>query len=579
MVWLFRRIKRAFLDAKVPNKLLVCYLVTILLPLFVFYGALLSRINSTAQREYLTEKQRALQQAGGAFQAVTAQADYIASTVENSSSAVRCLTGTYRNASDEVYALLRDLIPMFERFMLSNDIVRDVRVYRYRRSFLETIRYVENAEGSAFGEERLRSLRKGESLTELKSADEAVILEIYLPLIKGGLTSNIGVCRCSMDITALIGGISILPTEVVVVQSGEVYLQRDGTTGATGRITREDFRALSGSRISVDVEGLDMVLHVFARKDFLSRDEMLLLTGQFLVALGLLSLIYYAIPVLLVRPIVRLSRHLNTEAANGRVRPVEIPHGRDEVGELVEAFNRIAVKNAELTRQVYKGIIARQRSEYYALQSQIKPHFVFNVLQRINMLVYLERKDEINRLLKRFSDFLRYSIRGNAGAATLAGEVAHAENYLDILQDTLPVEFSGTVEDSVRPERVFCPQFILQPIVENAVKASGTHRLTIRYRIFQQGDHILIRLHNDGPPLSEEMLERIREMTKSDAPDILTSEGGARSGIGLVNVNTRLRYFYGRDCGLSIANGPGGGVTVTLRIKQYPQAEVQEETV
>ncbi len=578
MMWLFQRIKQAFLDAKVPNKLLVCYLVTILLPLFVFYTVLLSRISNTAQTEYLTEKQRVLQQAGSAFQSVTLQADYIASTIEGSSAAVLCLMGSYRNASDEVYSLLRDLFPMFERFMLSSDIVRDVQVYRYSQSFLQYIRYVQDAGASSVAEERLRSLRKGESLVEMKTAEEAVILEIYLPLTKGGIASNIGVCRCSMDITSLIDGISLLPSEVVVVQSGGVYLQRDGTTGSPVPISREAFLALPGGRISVDVEGLDVALHVFTRKSFFNKQEMLMLTAQFLLALGLLSLIYYAIPVVLVRPIVRLSRHLNHEARNGRVRPLEIPHGKDEVGELVEAFNRMAVKNAELTRQVYKSIIAKQRSEYYALQSQIKPHFVFNVLQKINMLVYLERKEETNRLLQRFSDFLRYSIRDNANAATLAGEILHAKNYLDILQDTVAMEFSGTVEEGVQPQQVLCPQFILQPIVENAVKASSARKLAIHYRIFSQGEYIGIELHNDGPLLSDEMLLRIEALTQSDAPHILAAEGGAaRSGIGLVNVNTRLRYFYGRDCGLSISNGPGSGVTVTLRIKEGPQPGLQEE--
>lgn len=562
-----KKLKSAFFDRRVSNKLLICYLVTIFLPLTVFFALFLSRVNGNFQKEYRAEKVRVLQQAASAFGSVTAQAEYITSTLESNSAAMLYLVGGYRNASDEVYAMLRDIDPLFERFTISSEIVREVWAYRYRTSSLTATRHVLPVSEAPYGEETLRSLRHGDRLVELKAADGRIWLEIVMPVLKDGFFANVGACRGSMDITELVGGVSLLSSEQFVLESGGTYLRRQ-PDGEAEPLTREEFEALPGVRTTVEVEELNLRLHVLSTKTFFEEKELFLQILLFLLALCLLSLIYYAIPVVLVRPIVQLSKHMNGEADSGRVRPVEIPHGGDEVGELVESFNRMAVKNEQLTDQVYRGIIARQRAEYYALQSQIKPHFVFNVLQRISMLVYLDRKEEINSLMQKFSDFLRYSMNNNAEAVTLAGELLHAENYLDILRDTVRIGYSKEVGPGVDPDAVLCPQFILQPIVENAVKYHSRSRVNVAVRVVKEGEAVLVSVWNDGPPIPEETLRGIREKMEGSAPEILEEEGGGRSGIGLVNVNTRLRYFYGPDCGLRIGNAPGGGVEVVLRLKQ-----------
>lgn len=566
----WKRLKTLWSDCRVINKLLLCYLLTILLPLSIVFTVFMTSMGNAFTREYELEKERVLQQAANAFDSARAQARYATSTLEGSKELVRYFTGSYRTASDEVYAILRDINPMFLRLTASSGILIEVKAYRYCTSFIRATPHIKSASVSEYGEDRLRSLGSGENLVEVRTEDGAVHLVVVTPLFKDGVVSNIGVCRSVLDITQLIENISLLPSESFVLQVGEIFLCRSAGDGAVRAISQEEFLAMPGSRISVRAEGLeDFSLHFVSEKALLKNAEIRWILISFALSLGLLTLIYYAIPIMLVRPIVRLSQHMNEGVDNGGIRPLVLHHGKDEIGDLIESFNRLVILNAELNARVLRELEMRQQSEYYALQSQIKPHFVFNVLQKVNMMVFLDQKAEASSLLQRFGAFLRYSIRRQANSSTLDGEIVHVRNYLEMLQSAGQSQLSLLVEEEINTIEVKCPQFILQPIAENAVKYNSPNGVQLVLRIWEEGDFIITEMRNDGAPVPEEILQGIRKRMREDEMEIQVEEGEYPSGIGLVNVHMRLRYFYGKECGLDIENIEDG-VAVRLRMRRQP---------
>ncbi|MCI0433690.1 MAG: histidine kinase [Gemmatimonadetes bacterium] len=191
-----------------------------------------------------------------------------------------------------------------------------------------------------------------------------------------------------------------------------------------------------------------------------------------------------------------------------------------------------------------------------ALRMQLQPHFLFNSLNTVSMLVRQGDAPTAVRVVARLSDLLRYVLDEAGGALVpLRDEVDFASRYLEIEQlrfrDRLRVRID--VEDAAADVPV--PGLLLQPLVENAVRhgiaaraAAGCIALSARI----DGRRLIIELQDDGPGLA------------------VTSAADGSGGIGLRNTRARLEYAYGDAASLQLENGPAGGAKVLLTLPLQP---------
>src|SRR5262245_714312 len=200
------------------------------------------------------------------------------------------------------------------------------------------------------------------------------------------------------------------------------------------------------------------------------------------------------------------------------------------------------LKAAQLQREL-------ARAELSALQMQLQPHFLFNTLHVIGVLMHTE-PETAHRMIAQLSDLLRMSLDGMAEPEIpLQRELAFVERYLAIQQvrfrDRLAVRYA--VGEDVKGALV--PNLILQPLVENAIQhgiAPLARGGSIEIDAQRHDGFLEIRVRNDGKPLSG------------------TSPNG--SGIGLENTRRRLTRLYGPAAGIALENAPEGGVEARVRI-------------
>ena len=207
------------------------------------------------------------------------------------------------------------------------------------------------------------------------------------------------------------------------------------------------------------------------------------------------------------------------------------------------------------------------RAEVKALQAQINPHFLFNT---INTIAALTRTDpaQARNLLREFAVFYRQTLESSDQLIPLARELEQTRRYLRF-------EHARFGEDRISEREhvgrgcgdVLVPAFIVQPIVENAVRHAmrdeGTLHIDIQAEV--DGADVLIAVTDDGLGMDDETLERLREgINARQAPGCSTEEKG--TGIALRNVAERLERFYGFDSGIDILSKPGEGTCVTLRL-------------
>ncbi|MFE4689641.1 sensor histidine kinase [Streptomyces sp. NPDC056749] len=229
----------------------------------------------------------------------------------------------------------------------------------------------------------------------------------------------------------------------------------------------------------------------------------------------------------------------------------------------------VQLELAELDRSRTQLIEA----EIKALRAQISPHFIFNSLAAIASFVRTD-PERARELLLEFADFTRYSFRRHGEFTTLADELHSIDQYLALVRARFGERLSVTLQVAPEVLPVSLPFLCLQPLVENAVKHGLEGAVTLpRPRDPVRADDAPIRvtisaldagaeaevvIEDDGTGMDPERLRRI-----------LRGEGGASTGIGLLNVDERLRQVYGDDYGLVIETGVGAGMKITLRLPKY----------
>ncbi|MFF9633428.1 sensor histidine kinase [Streptomyces bacillaris] len=226
----------------------------------------------------------------------------------------------------------------------------------------------------------------------------------------------------------------------------------------------------------------------------------------------------------------------------------------------------VQLELAELDRSRTQLIEA----EIKALRAQISPHFIFNSLAAIASFVRTD-PEEARELLLEFADFTRYSFRRHGEFTTLADELHSIDQYLALVRARFGKRLSVTLQVAPEVLPVALPFLCLQPLVENAVKhglegvvtpareqpADTPFRITIS--ALDAGSEAEVVIEDNGGGMDP---ERLRRILRGEATTPST-------GIGLLNVDERLRQVYGDGYGLVIETGVGAGMKITLRLPKY----------
>ena len=186
-----------------------------------------------------------------------------------------------------------------------------------------------------------------------------------------------------------------------------------------------------------------------------------------------------------------------------------------------------------------------------ALASQINPHFLFNTLTSISSLIRTQ-PETARALITKLSGLLRRLMRSTDHFVTLREELESVDEYLDIEVVRFGSHLSVDKQTGADTLDAIVPSMILQPLVENSIKHGLARKLgggQITIRAMRHNGHTRIEVHDNGLGMTEERLGR--------------AFGG---GIGLSNVNERLRTIYGEGCQLRLTSEPGRGTCASVEI-------------
>ncbi|WP_433468482.1 sensor histidine kinase [Spirillospora sp. CA-128828] len=217
-------------------------------------------------------------------------------------------------------------------------------------------------------------------------------------------------------------------------------------------------------------------------------------------------------------------------------------------------------------------------AETRALRAQISPHFVYNSLTTIASFVRTD-PERARGLLLDFADFARYSFRNPRDFTTLADELRSIDRYLLLERARFGERLRCRVEIAPEVLPVAVPFLALQPLVENAIRhgmAGGREPFHISIVARDSGAEAAISVEDDGVGMDPERLQEILSAplgrpgpTGWGSVATRSRQDGGGPGIGLANVDERMRQVYGDDYGLTVETALGAGTKVNLRVPKY----------
>lgn len=239
--------------------------------------------------------------------------------------------------------------------------------------------------------------------------------------------------------------------------------------------------------------------------------------------------------------------------------------GTREVQELSDSFEHMVLRIQELVTTVREEEINLRKTELKALQAQINPHFLYNTLDSIAWMCEQGRNADAVRMVHALARLFRISISRGHELIPIAKEIEHAESYLQIQMYRYKNQF--TYDFDVDPDCLgyYCNKITLQPIIENSINHGldlmvDEGRIDVLVR--QDGDDIVFSVRDNGVGMSEEQIEAIMQHGPTD-----------RTGIGIKNVNDRLKIYFGKSYGLHITSEPDIGTCVEIRMPKIKEGD------
>ena len=295
-----------------------------------------------------------------------------------------------------------------------------------------------------------------------------------------------------------------------------------------------------------------------------------------LVLLFLINILFPLLMVLLLNRSLtaRISKlssiFRNTEDEN--LIEIEDVAAKDEIGDLMRNYNRMAFRIKTLVKIVYKNrireqemTVARQKAELLALRSQINPHFLFNALESIRMHSVIKKEKITAEMVEKLAVMQRQYVDWGEDIIEVGQEMDIVRNYMDLQQYRFGARLSYKldVEDECQHQKI--PKLTIVTFAENAC-VHGIEKKTVPgwvfIRVYRENDEMCIEVEDTGEGMTENEINSMRRKMENASIELLENE----KGVGVINACLRLKMMSHDRVHFELSGEEGTGVTVLIRL-------------
>lgn len=241
--------------------------------------------------------------------------------------------------------------------------------------------------------------------------------------------------------------------------------------------------------------------------------------------------------------------------------------GFREANQLSDSFDHMVRRIQQLMARVRAEETSLRKTELKALQAQINPHFLYNTLDSITWMCEDGKVPEAIRMTNALARLFRVSISKGHELIPVSSELKHAESYLEIQSERYAGQFTYRFEVDESCKDLFCNKITLQPFIENAIN-HGLNGLVeegqITIGVHTEDNCLIMTVEDNGIGMPPEALEAVMNRSDDDA------------GIGIKNVDDRLKIYFGNTYGVTLFSEPEAGTRVIIRMPILTREQVRE---
>lgn len=291
--------------------------------------------------------------------------------------------------------------------------------------------------------------------------------------------------------------------------------------------------------------------------------------ASFLFALALINAF---ISSRITNPIQELEKSVNAIEA-GELDTKVYAGGSYEIQHLGRSIGDMAKRIQALMQDIVAEHESKRKSEFDTLQSQINPHFLYNTLDIIVWMIENEQKQEAVKVVTALARFFRISLSKGKSIIPVRDELEHVRNYLMIQQRRFKNKFVYVIDAKEEVMNLASLKLMLQPLVENAIYhgmefMDGDGEIEIK--VYQEQGELWFRISDNGLGMTEDQVENLL----SEKPHVSSRRG---SGIGVKNVNERIKLYFGECYGLAIQSEPDEGTVILIHLPAQVYRENMEK--
>ncbi|WP_066895849.1 sensor histidine kinase [Clostridium nigeriense] len=271
-----------------------------------------------------------------------------------------------------------------------------------------------------------------------------------------------------------------------------------------------------------------------------------------ILAIVVSFIIVYKLSSWITKPVINM-KNIMEKVMDGDLKVKVNVDRNDEIGNLEESFNNMIKWLDESIEEIKEKEKQKRIAELSFLQAQINPHFLYNTLSGVRFLVSMNKNEEAEEMLFKFSKLLRNILPRASELITLREEIEIIKAYIELQKIRYPKSFDVEIDIEKSIDNIRVPALILQPVVENAIFYSmeGENKEgKIKIVGYSNLDYIIIKIEDNGRGMSNRQISNVFNNKDSI------------NRVGLINVHERIQLNYGKEYGIEINSEEGKGTSV-----------------
>ena len=567
---------------RLQNRFLICYLFAVFIPITFLSGIIYNYHSGQRIRDYVSERKNSLLIEQNYLENQLSSSQNYYNQLKSNYELELLLRGFYSSEREIVYSYNSQIYSLLSSITLYDSNLKDIIIYVDNDDVARILHYFEPMTDCSISREQLPYLIDG--LWQADEGRSSFSFSFYIGFSNPPMTVFPGIARIQYNTGIFDSYAESDPdSSIYFYLDGSQIYSRNDKQEASACLAKYEEQLLTSampdqpqvipnaaggfliSAISLD-GGIFKVIKVTPQEGSLfSYMPFLLSLLVSVIVLACASIILFLLIFQPLNNVVRLSEHMNRQN-NHTLTPYEGKISKDETGDLILAFNRMAERINDLSSSLLRNEIQLKNAQLEALQAQLNPHFFYGTLESIRMIAEASHQKLISEITYAFGNLMRYCL-SREYLVPVSREIEMTRQYISIQEKRLAGRFDISWEVCELDEKWRCPKFILYSLVENAFSHNVSkcrQFIHISIRLKLDGEDLTISVSNTGPGIAPERLQLLRRlMEHPEERGDMTSESNGRS---IFNISDRLKLFYGEDYRLTMESEEGKITVCSVRI-------------